>query len=214
MTLQNSVKLIKAHFKDSAVIKLSDKWKDMPKMIGHWKLSLPPAFWWVLNSSDISLPSWFSSVCRCFCLTVWRLFVALPGCQDREFWRRHHLGLCNHCYHPWKVETEWTSASCHEPSLPGQTGYQQAAFWDGAGKAQTVWCARLGARSPTQAQFPHLPSLTHLLTVWTVSSRRRHYIFFSLLCFLTSFCGFPYFSFKATCVVSKQPLFLQCFMGS
>ena len=85
----------------------------------------------------------------------------------------------------------WTGASCCEPSLPGQTGYQRVAFWDGAGKAQTVWCASLGACSPTLAQFPHLPSLTHLLTVWTVSSRRRHYIFFPFSAFWHLFVGIP-----------------------
>lgn len=74
----------------------------------------------------------------------------------------------------------WNGASCHEPSLPGQTGYQQVAFWDGAGRAQTVWCARLGAPSPTPTRLPHLPSLTHLLTVWTASFHRQHCIFFFL----------------------------------
>lgn len=129
-----------------------------------------------------------------------------PRARKREFWQRHHLGPCNYCYHPWKVETGWTGASCRELSLPGQTGYQQVAFWDGAGKAQTVWCARLGARFPTLAQFPHLPSLTHLLTVWTVSSRRRHYIFFPFSVFWHLFVVFLIFLSKPP---SKQPLFLQ-----
>lgn len=62
--------------------------------------------------------------------------------------------------------------------VPGQTGNQQAAFWEDAGKVQTQCGGQSPPPPPTSASLPHLPSLTHLLTVWTVSSRRRVYIFF------------------------------------
>ncbi len=59
-------------------------------------------------------------------------------------------------------------------AVPGQTGNQRAAFWDCADKVQTQCGGQdlvFPPPPPTSAQFPHLPTLTHLLTVWTVSFR-------------------------------------------
>lgn len=70
--------------------------------------------------------------------------------------------------------------ACQLPwvALPQQTGYQQVAFWDSAGKVQTQCFGQdLVATSPTSAQPTHLPSRTHLLSVWSVSSPSRDYFF-------------------------------------
>lgn len=79
--------------------------------------------------------------------------------------------------------------ACQLPwvALPQQTGYHQVAFWDSAGKVQTQCFGQdLVATSPTSAQPTHLPSRTHLLTVWSVSSPSRDYFFFLPFHFSTS----------------------------
>lgn len=88
-----------------------------------------------------------------------------------ELWHWQRLSPWIHCYQC--LERRNREKGCQLPwvALPGQMEYQQVAFWDNAGKMQTK-CAEQSSVPP------HLHSLTHLLTVWTVSPCRRYDIYF------------------------------------